>query len=49
MVARVRNRIARGHASVDQARLWAELPEGLRDLDALAAAIASWLPDPGAA
>ena len=47
MVARVRNRIAHGYASVDQARLWTELPDGLRDLDAFAAAIASWLPDPG--
>lgn len=43
-IARVRNRIAHGYASVDHARLWAELPAGLDDLEALSAAIARWLP-----
>lgn len=43
-VARVRNRIAHGYASVDHLRLWQELPRGLDVLDEYAAAIARWLP-----
>ncbi|MBC8067252.1 MAG: DUF86 domain-containing protein [Deltaproteobacteria bacterium] len=43
-VARVRNRIAHGYASIDHARMWAELPAGLDALDAFAVAVASWLP-----
>lgn len=43
-IARVRNRIAHGYASVDQARLWRELPEGLDALDAFASSVAAWLP-----
>jgi uncharacterized protein YutE (UPF0331/DUF86 family) len=40
------NRIAHGYASVDHDRLWQELPNGLRALDAFAAAVAAWLPAP---
>ena len=47
-VARVRNRLARGYASVDHERLWRELPDGLDALDAYAAAIAAWLPSDAA-
>lgn len=43
-VARVRNRLAHGYASVDHSRLWRELPDGLEALDAFAASVASWLP-----
>jgi uncharacterized protein YutE (UPF0331/DUF86 family) len=43
-VARVRNRIAHGYASVNHARLWAELPSGIDALQAYAAAVAAWLP-----
>jgi uncharacterized protein YutE (UPF0331/DUF86 family) len=43
-VARVRNRIAHGYASVDHARLWSELPRGLDALEEYAAAVARWLP-----
>ena len=43
-VARVRNRIAHGYASVDHERLWSELPRGLDALEELATAIARWLP-----
>lgn len=43
-VARVRNRIAHGDASVDHLRLWRELPEGLDALDAFTASVAAWLP-----
>ena len=42
----MRNRIAHGYASVDHERLWGELPDGLRALDAFAAAVAVWLPAP---
>jgi uncharacterized protein YutE (UPF0331/DUF86 family) len=42
----MRNRIAHGYASVDHERLWRELPDGLRALDAFAAAVAAWLPAP---
>lgn len=43
-VARVRNRIAHGYASVDQERMWRELPEGVADLEAFVHAVAAWLP-----
>lgn len=43
-VARVRNRIAHGYASVDHARLWRELPDGIETLAAYSRAVASWLP-----
>jgi uncharacterized protein YutE (UPF0331/DUF86 family) len=42
--ASMRNRIAHGYASVDHERLWQELPDGLRALEELAAAVAAWLP-----
>ncbi len=42
----MRNRIAHGYASVDHERLWRELPNGLRALDAFVAAVAAWLPAP---
>jgi uncharacterized protein YutE (UPF0331/DUF86 family) len=47
--AGMRNRIAHGYASVDHERLWRELPDALRALDAFAAAIAGWLPPPASA
>jgi uncharacterized protein YutE (UPF0331/DUF86 family) len=43
-IARVRNRIAHGYASVDHRRMWAELPSGLDALDAFARHVAAWLP-----
>jgi uncharacterized protein YutE (UPF0331/DUF86 family) len=43
-IARVRNRIAHGYATVDHARMWEELPGGLDRLDELARRVASWLP-----
>lgn len=46
--ASLRNRIAHGYASVEHERIWRELPEGLTALDSFAAAIAAWLPAPGA-
>lgn len=45
-VARVRNRIAHGHASVDHERIWHELPEGIDALERFTRAVASWLPAP---
>jgi uncharacterized protein YutE (UPF0331/DUF86 family) len=45
-IAALRNRIAHGYVSVEHARLWQELPEGLRTLDAFRAATAAWLPVP---
>ena len=45
-VARVRNRIAHGYASVDHTRLWHELPDGLDALEAFARNVAAWLPAP---
>lgn len=45
-IARVRNRIEHGYASVDHPRIWAELPSGLDALDDLARRVAGWLPDP---
>lgn len=48
-VVHVRNRIAHGYASVDHARLWAELPQGLDALERFASAIARWMASqPGA-
>ena len=43
-VAKMRNRIAHGYASVDHERLWAELPQGLDALEAFAREVAAWLP-----
>ena len=40
----LRNRIARGYASVDVERLWAEIPTGVSALDRYAAAIARFVP-----
>jgi uncharacterized protein YutE (UPF0331/DUF86 family) len=40
--ARLRNRIAHGYASVDIAKLWAELPAGIAAFDKYAAALARW-------
>lgn len=45
--AAMRDRIAHGYASVDHQRLWRELPDALRALDDFAAAVATWLPEPG--
>lgn len=42
-MAALRNRIAHGYASVDFARIWAELPSGIEALDQFAAAISSRL------
>lgn len=44
--ASMRNRIAHGYALIDHQRLWRELPDGLRVLDAFAAVVAAWLPAP---
>ena len=43
-VAKMRDRIAHGYASVDHERLWAELPQGLDALEAFAREVAAWLP-----
>jgi len=43
----LRNRIARGYASVDVERLWAEIPTGVSALDRYAAAIARFVPASG--
>lgn len=45
-IARVRNRIAHGHASVDHARMWSELPSGLDALDPFSRRVAASLPQP---
>jgi uncharacterized protein YutE (UPF0331/DUF86 family) len=45
-VARVRNRIAHGYASIDHTRMWEELPGGLDALETFVRAIAAWLPEP---
>jgi len=42
-IATLRNRIAHGYATVDFARLWAEIPDGLDALDAFAGAVATYL------
>jgi uncharacterized protein YutE (UPF0331/DUF86 family) len=44
--ASMRNRIAHGYASIEHARLWQELPEGLATLERFVAAVAGWLPEP---
>jgi uncharacterized protein YutE (UPF0331/DUF86 family) len=41
--AQLRNRIAHGYASLDAARLWSELPEGLASFGAFAAAVSAFL------
>jgi uncharacterized protein YutE (UPF0331/DUF86 family) len=46
LAASMRNRIAHGYASVDHQRLWRELPDGIRALEAFTAAVARWLPAP---
>ena len=43
-VARARNRIAHGYASIDHARLWTELPDGLVTLERFSREVAAWLP-----
>ena len=40
-LATLRNRLAHGYGTVDMARIWASLPNGLAALDAFAAAIAA--------
>jgi uncharacterized protein YutE (UPF0331/DUF86 family) len=45
-ITALRNRIAHGYVTVERARIWQELPEGLRTLDDFRAATAAWLPDP---
>jgi uncharacterized protein YutE (UPF0331/DUF86 family) len=42
-MAALRNRIAHGYASVDFARIWSELPAGLRAFEAFAIAVARHL------
>ncbi|MBK8979790.1 MAG: DUF86 domain-containing protein [Planctomycetes bacterium] len=42
-MAALRNRIAHGYASVDHARIWAELPDGLQAFDTFAAALSARL------
>lgn len=42
-MAALRNRIAHGYATVDFARIWAELPGGLDAFDSLAAAVTEQL------
>jgi uncharacterized protein YutE (UPF0331/DUF86 family) len=44
-VARVRNRIAHGYATVDHARMWTELPAGLSGLELFVTRVAAWLPN----
>ncbi len=46
--AQLRNRIAHGYASLDAARLWAELPQGVASFSAFAGAIAAFLRRTGA-
>jgi uncharacterized protein YutE (UPF0331/DUF86 family) len=41
--AQLRNRIAHGYASMDAARLWAELPGGIAAFTDFAAAISAFL------
>jgi uncharacterized protein YutE (UPF0331/DUF86 family) len=41
--AQLRNRIAHGYASLDAARLWTELPEGVASFGAFAATVSSFL------
>jgi uncharacterized protein YutE (UPF0331/DUF86 family)/predicted nucleotidyltransferase len=44
--AKLRNRIAHGYASMDPARLWNELPDGIATFAAFAAAISEFLQRP---
>lgn len=44
-MAGLRNRIAHGYASVDPARLWAEIPAGLSALNEYATAVATLVSD----
>lgn len=44
-MARLPNRIAHGYASVDHARVWEELPDGIAALRRYAQDVATWLPD----
>ena len=44
-IAGLRNRLARGYASVDPARLWAEIPAGLDQLERYSVAIARLVDD----
>jgi uncharacterized protein YutE (UPF0331/DUF86 family) len=44
--AAMRNRIAHGYASVEHARLWQELPDGLAAMEEFRTAIARFLPVP---
>lgn len=46
LAARMRNRIAHGYASMDHARLWRELPDGIGAMEDFARAVAAWLPSP---
>lgn len=41
--AQLRNRIAHGYASLDAARLWTELPDGVTAFGAFAAAVSAFL------
>jgi uncharacterized protein YutE (UPF0331/DUF86 family) len=41
--AQLRNRIAHGYASLDAARLWSELPEGVASFGAFAEAVSAFL------
>jgi len=45
-VVRVRHRVVHGYASVDFARFWRELPEGIDALQRFSAALAKWLGEP---
>ncbi len=45
-VVRVRHRVVHGYASVDFARFWRELPDGIQTLEQFSAALAKWLGDP---
>ena len=42
-LASLRNRLAHGYGTVDMERIWTSLPDGLTQLDAFAAAIATCL------
>jgi len=43
VTVKIRNRIAHGYATVNAERFWAEIPDGITQLDAFAIAIARWL------
>lgn len=42
-IANLRNRIAHGYATVDVARVWSELPNGVATFEAFAKSVASFL------